>query len=468
MTRKTSRFRWWLLPLPLIGLLVLAEIVLRLAWQPPLLYESNFLLRPFYIAETQDETSTTYVTHSAKPEEIFGQSGVPPKPMDPRQISPARIRVPKKPGTVRVFLVGSSPIYGGPGLTRFSLSTYVGKYLAVARPAVEFEIIEAAAQQMSADTLGEIIEELAVLQPDFTLVYVGGAVPTLEAPGSHETADAAPILFKVANAIGRLYLVQVLGPSAQRSLKDAVLTVDNFLSPGDRHDNEINMQKNMLEEARRKMEDVYREMAVAAKRLPGQTAFYEVVTDLAGSPLIWSLSFKKLDPEQSKRFFSSLKEANEALANGQSTRAEAAARQALAIDDTYAEAHFVHGRALLELRRTEESYNAYDRARESDASHDRLFSAPRRQLAKALNENHLPLLPSDEAFRRNAEQGVPGPDLFRDITHPTPLGLAVLGHLGAAWILEHLPAPAGQTTPVLPSPHEIGRASCRERVFITV
>ncbi len=456
MARKNKRARWWLIPLPLIALLLVAEIILRLTWQPAELYEQHFLQRPFYVVESASDGSKTFITNNTNPESIDPDPHAPPPPpADPRQISPARITVPKAAGTVRIFVMGSSPIYGGPGLSSFSLSTYLERYLAIVRPAQRFEIINAAAQQMSADILRELFDEIGQFDPDFTLVYVGGAVPTLDAPTS--LADVPSPLFSFVEGLCKLYLVRVWGPSGERAIKGFVYGVFTFLieEAQDIESSEINMHKIMLEQSKKQLVDIYADMAKAAAKLPGRTAFYEIVSDLAGSPPLWSLSFKKLDQATRDRFNELLKTAQQHLDAGEVNAAENKAEQALAIDDTFAGAHYLYGLILMRQGRLDEAYEALDLARETDLSHDRLYSVPRRQLAHALAERGLPMLPADRAFRDSTETGIPGKDLFRDITHPTPLGLAVLGRLGAEWILDNLPGDAQQPRPILPTAHEL-------------
>jgi tetratricopeptide (TPR) repeat protein len=453
VSETTAKSRWWLLPLPLIAILVVAEIALRFAWKPPEYYEQHFLEKPYYVLETENAGMKTYITKGLHPDAFTGPDGAAPgepPPMDPRQISPARIRMPKARQTTRIFVVGSSPVYGGPGVRGYNLSTYLERYLAAARPNDKFEIIDAAAQQMTADVLAELLAELGRFDPDFTLIYVGGAVPTLAAPGQG-AAGVEPILYRVGRTLAGLYLVRVWGPTGERTVRDGVMAINDLLYGEGGEVDETNIQKNMLQQASDEMVTLYRRMAATAAETPGRVAFYEVASDLAGSWPVWSLHFTELTKEQEKQFDKALAAAKGRLAAEDFAAVFESAKQALAIDDTYAEAHFVLGKALLGLGRADDAYRSFDRARETDASHDRLYSVPKRELAKALEQRDLTLLPTEIAFREQSETGVPGRDLFRDITHPTPLGEAVLGRIGAAWILTNLP---GENAAELPPPME--------------
>jgi len=453
---KTKRFHWWWPPLSLLALLVVVELVLRLLWSPPIYISPPSLPRPFYVPDPQTANPQTYITNGTPPLEIDsfepGQAPPPPEPRDPRQLAPVRFAMPKEQDVLRVFIVGSSPIYGGPGEHITNLSTHLRRYLEFSRPARRFEIVNAAAQQLDADTVSDLLEEIHDLEPDFTLVYVGGVVPTLAPESNRDALGADPLPLRMAVFIRNLYLIQIWGPSLQRAVDRFFLTANVVITGQDGPPDEAALTKEVIKMSKRELRDAYEVMTERARHLPGHVAFYEVVSDLAGTSPLWSLHFKKLTAQEQKTFNETLEKAKRDLAEESFAAAEAAARRALAIDDTYAEAHYVLGKALAGQGRTETAYLALEKARDTDASHDRLFSEPAAELKEILEEKGLSLLPAAQEFRRVSKTGLPGKDLFRDITHPTPLGEAVLAHLGATWILRQVPPRSGEADQPLPEP----------------
>jgi len=439
MKDKAKRSRWWLLPLSLLALLALAELILRLVWTPQSMVEDVARLRPFYVVESQENGVTTYVTNGNPPSKVISYN-----PDDPRQLSALRFVMPKPAGLVRIFVMGSSPIYGGIGWSANNLSYYLMRDLQAARPDLQFEILNAAAQQMNSKTLTEIFQEIDVFAPDFILIYIGGAVPSLEAPGSHEMTDLEPVFFYVAEFVQDLRLVYLLGPTTQRKIVDFFYVLDEKAVTGLK--DEVNVAANMRRMSQESLIDGYRKLVAQAAASSSKVAFYEVVTDLAGTPPLWSLHDKKLSKQDKNDYKELLDSAERLIKDGDHDQAIAKLEQALVIDDAYAKTHYLLGQALLAAGRGDEAYQAFIDAREKDASHERLFAEPIDVLREVLNKHHLTLLPTEERFRQLSETGVPGSDLFHDITHPSTKGLAVLGRIGVEWMLPLLP-PGGEGLP---------------------
>lgn len=453
---KSKRFHWWWPPLSLLILLLGAELILHLVWSPPIYITPPSLPRPFYIEDPQTVAPKTYITNGTPPLEPEanepGHAAPPPAPRDPRQLAPVRFMVTKDPDVIRIFIVGSSPIYGGPGEHITNLSTHLRQYLEFSLPGRRFEIVNAAAQQLDADTVSDLLGEIKNYQPDFTLVYVGGVVPTLQPEGSRDTMGANPLIFRVGTFVRNLYLVQIWGSSLQRAVDNFFNEINSLLVGDEKEIDEISLTREVIKMSKRELRDAYEVMTDRAARLPGQVAFYEVVSDLAGTRPLWSLHFKKLDKQEAAAFDRMLAQANRYLDEQRYEDAETAARQALKIEDTFAEAHYVLGLALAGQGLADRAYPALEKARDLDASHDRLFSEPAAELKQILEEKRITLLSAVREFRLAAKNGLPGKDLFRDITHPTPLGEAVLARLGAEWILTQLPPRSDGAAPPLPAP----------------
>jgi len=449
MKHKTKRSRWWLAPLSLLILLVLTEMALRLIWEPPQeAVEEIVRLRPFYVVESQQNGVTTYVTNG----NALPPPGVPPRVGDPRLLSPARFIMPKPADVIRIFVLGVSPIYGGLEMGGYNLSSYLLRDLKTARPDLRFEVIDAAAQQMDSQMLTEILGEINTFAPDFILTYVGGAVPSVEAPGRHDLLGAEPFLFRLVVFVQDLRLVHLLGQSTRRKLLDSLFTLDH---QANNEEEDVNIAENVRRMSEKVLVEGYHALAKAGAGSSARVAFYEIVTDLAGSPPLWSLHKKKLSKTEKTNFIQLLSAGKQALATGDHEQALTVLDQALAIDDTYADVHYQRGLALQAAGRGDEAYEAFVKAREADASHERLFAEPVKPLHDVLSQYNLTLLPSGESFRQASASGVPGRELFRDITHPSQKGLAILGRLGVEWMLPQLP-PGGEGMPQpLPPPEAI-------------
>lgn len=78
----------------------------------------------------------------------------------------------KKPGTIRVFVLGESAAMGDP-LAEFGLARQVSCLLKARYPGRRFEVVNAAMTAISSHVMVEIAQEAARLQPDAFIVYAG-------------------------------------------------------------------------------------------------------------------------------------------------------------------------------------------------------------------------------------------------------------------------------------------------------
>jgi tetratricopeptide (TPR) repeat protein len=106
-------------------------------------------------------------------------------------------------------------------------------------------------------------------------------------------------------------------------------------------------------------------------------------------------------------------------------------RQALALDDRYAELHYRMGQALFSLGRYTESEQAFQRAVEEDIAPLRMLGAMQRDVAEVAAEEDVPLVDFPEilraAYRRDYPYTVFGKEYFVDHVHTNMEGYRLLG-----------------------------------------
>lgn len=89
-----------------------------------------------------------------------------------RRPQPVRLPLKKAPGTVRIFILGSSAAMGDPE-PAFSLARVLEVQLRAAYPSVRFEVINAAVTAINSHLVRGIAEDCAALEPDLFIVYEG-------------------------------------------------------------------------------------------------------------------------------------------------------------------------------------------------------------------------------------------------------------------------------------------------------
>ena len=89
-----------------------------------------------------------------------------------RRPQPVRLPLKKSPGTVRIFILGSSAAMGDPE-PAFSLARVLEVQLRAAYPSVRFEVVNAAVTAINSHLVRDIAEDCAALEPDLFIVYEG-------------------------------------------------------------------------------------------------------------------------------------------------------------------------------------------------------------------------------------------------------------------------------------------------------
>ncbi len=119
--------------------------------------------------------STTYLTppdaagvRRARP--TFGARFFPPSQV--RATVPLRVQTPKPPGTYRVFVLGGSAAQGAPDAA-YSVARVLEHLLRQAAPTRRVEVFNVAVTAINSHAVREIASEVAALQPDLFVVYMG-------------------------------------------------------------------------------------------------------------------------------------------------------------------------------------------------------------------------------------------------------------------------------------------------------
>lgn len=397
----------------------------------------------------------------------------------------------KTPGRPRVFVLGTSPIWGFVG-HRNTDHTLLALYLddAIARrfPDADVEVVNAAHVGMGGDEVLRAMREVVEYEPDLVVVYFGGVMPAMLTDGERDDVTRSPGSYQRLRFLKRSRLFRLLRKlllpseaSAQpapppdlskppRSPKPDHATppppppppgMDNSSSkrgrdgagmplfgpgsepleqPRDYNERMVNLVRNLKTD----IENNYNNLFVAMAELLNQRgiagAFFTVATNQADFPPFWSLHQKPLDDDSIQRFATILDQAREARERNDLQRARALYEAAVTLGPTFAAAHFELGGVYRALGERDGARAAFRAAKEWDASNERALDRPNRLLLEAAKAHGLATVDTEAILLSLPESdGYLGNGVFIDHQHMNPRGVAAMGDAVAARLPEVLP-----------------------------
>ncbi|OIR07440.1 hypothetical protein GALL_103990 [mine drainage metagenome] len=384
-----------------------------------------------------------------------------------RRPEPFRLEARKPPGTVRIFVLGSSAAMGDPEPS-FSLSRVLGVMLRASWPGTRFEVVNAGITAINSNLLRGYAADCAELQPDLFVVYEGQN----EVIGPFGPSGVfAPFLRSEAavrfgvwakgtrtgqliSAIGRRL---AWGRGVPKEWGGMRMFLNRRIPEGDPSLRSVagHFRANL------------RAIAASAHGAGAETLLCTVVTNQRDFAPFMSEHRPGLSPNQLAAWKRDFQAGAEAERAGDASSAEIHYRSALAIDDRYAELVFRLGRIELALGRDYQARALLSRARDLDTlrfrTDSRLNDVIREVGTAGLPGVALVDLAHDLAAR--SAHGIPGDEFLYEHVHLTLRGTyeaALALYPAIAADLERRGLVKG------PSPEPISYASVRDRLAFTV
>jgi tetratricopeptide (TPR) repeat protein len=342
---------------------------------------------------------------------------------------PLRIEAMKGEGTVRILCLGGSSTYGFPFGREAAFPRWLSDLLEHYHPNTRWEVLNLGAMSYGSRRILALVPEFLSLSPAAIVIYAG----------HNEFVDRPDAA--LGQAYGRLdwpdrlRLVQVLRQALSRAGDK-----DRAVDP------EVYRETVVLEteEERERVVAAFRrnyEMVLRACKAKGVPVIASTVPSCL---LDWR-------PDRSKRFRSGQGEAwSRHYEKGTQLLGQQALKDALAefdaaaaIDPTYALLQYMRGECLSELGRYDEAKEAFELARDYDASPQRALRSINEAIRSAAEQVGACLVDFVDLFEQGSEHRLIGKKLVEDYVHPTILGhqtIAVEFYFGLARVLD-LPVP---------------------------
>jgi tetratricopeptide (TPR) repeat protein len=325
--------------------------------------------------------------------------------------------------------------------------------LPVADPSQQWEVINAGGISYASYRVANVAEELIQYDPDLFIIYCGQN-EFLEQRTYAEIRELPSAVVGLGSALSHTRVYSTVKRIVDAATRDeGPQATDRDLLPGEvktlldgavgpeqyRRDDET--RDDVLEHFRYNLT----RMVQAIESVGANVVLVTPASNLRSCEPFKSQHRDGLSGSQLSAWNDAYARAVAAMASGDGATPDPAAalvaiEAALAIDDRYAHAHYLRGRALWDLERYEKGKAAFVRALDEDVCPLRALSPIRQIVAEAAEAEQVPLVDFVAITERLAEHATPGDDLFLDHVHPTIEGnrqvaLAVLDTLAASGVV---------------------------------
>lgn len=402
----------------LIGLMpfVLLEGAFRLAgWGRPEYVDDPFVgfsdIKPLFVL---NESGDCYEIHQSRQ----------------RFFRPEKFAANKQPNEFRIFCFGGSTVQGRPYSIETSFSTWLELSLRAADPSRHWEAVNCGGVSYASYRLIPIMKESLAYEPDLFVVYTGHnefLEDRTYANIKNTPAWQRAIHERVANlhiyGVGRSLWQRAAGIDMVESRPnratlstevDALLDYRGGLESYHRDDKWHRGVINHFEYNLRRMTDIARHADVPL-------ILVNPVSNLRDAPPFKCEPRSDLSTESLAELGRTW-EAAKALNWEQLDLRFSLTKQVLAIDDRFADAHFLLGRCYEAMGESEKAKAEYIRAKDEDVCPLRILEPMHEIIFNVAKRSDATLVDARELFEREEHDAIPGDETLIDHVHPRIVG----------------------------------------------
>jgi tetratricopeptide (TPR) repeat protein len=327
-----------------------------------------------------------------------------------------RLPNPKPANTYRIFILGSSAAMGDPE-PAFSLARQLELLLRSAYPEIHFEVANAGITAINSHVVRALARDCAKLDPDLFIVYEGNnevigpfGPGTVFSPflGSAGAIRAGQVVKSTRTGQMLAALARRLGP-AKTELSDWG-GMQMFLK------NEIDRDDLRLATTQALFRDNLRAITESARHAGTEIFICTVLTNQKDFAPFVSRHRAGLTIEDKAKWQELFDAGCRAVNLGDEAASEAKLREALVIDDHYAELHFRLGRLCLHQNRLAEAKAFFQQALDLDVLRFRTDSRLN-QTIRDLGKEGITVVDLASAAEKQSASGVIGDDFLYEHVH---------------------------------------------------
>jgi len=344
----------------------------------------------------------------------------------------------KDSNSYRIFCMGGSTTYGRPYADPVSFCGWLRAYLKAADPTRDWEVVNAGGISFASYRVARLMKELSDFQPDLFIVY-SGQNEFLEERSYGALADLPSWVINLNATLSgtRVYtvmkdLIDAVGDASPASVQqryqlsgevDEVL--NHTVGPESYHRDEA-LRQQIITHYRMNLV----RMARIARNAGADILFIKPAVNIKDMSPFKSEHRDGLDKQALEDWKSLYLRAATLQDSGDAAQALALYRQALEIDDRYAELHFRIGQALFSQGQYDEAEKAFRRAVEEDVAPLRILASMQQIVEQVATAEQVPLIdfPSllRQAYRAHYNHAVFGKEFFPDHVHTNMEGYRLL------------------------------------------
>ena len=345
----------------------------------------------------------------------------------------------KTGNSYRIFCMGGSTTYGRPYGDRVSFCGWLRSYLRAADPTRNWEVINAGGISFASYRVAKLMSELASYQPDLFIVY-SGQNEFLEQRSYGALIDLPAWVLNLNAALSgtRTYTAMkgVIDALQSDSLKQAQQRnklsgeVDEILNhtigPESYHRDDA-LKQQIITHYRLNMA----RMVSIARNAGADILFVRPAINIKDMSPFKSEHREGLDAAALGEWEALYQRAWEHQSAGEASEALAGYRQALGIDDRYAELHYRIGQVLFSQGQYDAAEQAFRRAVEEDIAPLRILESMQQAITEVAEEEAVPLVDFPAIMRKaylaEYDHAVFGKEFFPDHVHANMEGYRLLG-----------------------------------------
>jgi len=341
----------------------------------------------------------------------------------------------KPPGAYRIFCLGGSTTFGRPYDDMTSFCGWLRELLPVADPSRKWELINAGGISYASYRITILMEELIQYEPDLFIVY-SGHNEFLERRTYQDIFETPTVVTGIAATLSRLRTYSVI----KRALNGFIgeqqdkPTGGQYMLPS-----EVDtILDNTVGPSAYTRDDEFKEQVVAHFRHNLQrmvdiarSAGAEIVLVTPASKLYNCSPFKSehkagLNDAHRERWKALYQKGQELEQAGKPAEALSVLADCEAIDDRYADSHFLKGSILYRLGRYEQAKAALQRACDEDICPVRALTSICEAVVNVAEEQDVTLVDFVGLIESSSEHAILGEKYFLDHVHPAIEGNRLL------------------------------------------
>jgi tetratricopeptide (TPR) repeat protein len=386
-----------------------------------------------------------------------------------REFDPFIFPKEKKEKTYRVFILGSSPAQGVPD-GAYSFGRILELMLRESYPGIKFEVINTSITAINSHVVRDIARDCSKHKPDLFIVYMGNnEVVGPYGPGTVFTSVSSSLSFirmgmaLKSSKIGQL--ISSLLPGGEKTEGKAAewrgleMFLGNQVAPDDKR------LKAVYSHYRQNLEN----LSTIAASSKSNIIYCTIANNIKDNPPFASMHRKNLNEADKSKWQEFYKKGIQQEEAGAFAEALGHYKEALKIDDVYADLHFRMASCYWQAEQFDLARESFIQAREKDALKfraDLRINKIIRDVAGKSSKKHVFLADIEKTFQRQSEHQVPGKELFYEHVHMTFHGNYLLARSLFRKVQEGLPQEIKSHNLLNPQP--LPEKECAQKLAYTL